>query len=67
MKRIKSACLNMTVLFDCRQAYDLYKEAMQRRNTPFQILSEQPRQDGGWLVSLKKPYNNYDCGSYLDQ
>ena len=65
MKRIKSACLHLTLQFDSREAYDLYKGALKRKNTPYRIVSERETEDKGWLVTLKKPYNNYDCTEYL--
>lgn len=66
LKRIRSACLNLTVLFDCRQAYDQYMAGLAHKRIPCHVVSEQPQEGGGWLVSLKKPYNGYDYAGYFE-
>lgn len=79
MKRIQSACLEQTLHFRLkdtmphdaavrmvREEYDRYREQLDRNRTRYRILSECEQPDGSLIVSLKKQYNNHDCGSYLD-
>ena len=78
MKRIKSACLEQTILFTAndapapaqaalaaRQEVEYYKASLTRRQTAYRIEEELPRPDGSILVKLKRQYNSYPCGDYL--
>lgn len=78
MKRIKSACLEQTILFTAndapapaqaaqaaRQEVEHYKASLTRRQTAYRIEEELPRPDGSILVKLKRQYNAYPCGDYL--
>ena len=75
MKRIKSACLEQTILFTAndapapaqaaRQEGEHYKASLTRRQTAYRIEEELPRPDGSILVKLKRQYNAYPCGDYL--
>lgn len=76
MKRIKSACLEQTILFTAndapaqaalaaRQEVEYYKASLARRQTASRIEEELPRPDGSILVKLKRQYNAYPCGDYL--
>lgn len=78
MKRIKSACLEQTILFTAndapapaqaalaaRQEVEHYKASLTRRQTAYRIGEELPRPDGSILVKLKRQYNAYPCGDYL--
>lgn len=79
MKRIQSACLFQTVRFQQRepfapqqaleanrQEFERYQSQMRRSGTRYQIMEEKVLEDGTLEVNLKKQYNNYDCGSYMD-
>lgn len=75
MKRIKSACLEQTLHFYVQDAtairtakdeFEMYKKGLDRNQTAYKILSEEAQPDGSLIVKLKKQYNSYDCGSYLD-
>ena len=76
MKRIKSACLEQTILFTAndapaqaalaaRQEVEHYKASLTRRQTAYRIEEELPQPDGSILVKLKRQYNAYPCGDYL--
>lgn len=78
MKRIKAACLLQTVHFQLKEelGHDLavravrdevehYRKQLERRRTRYQILDETEQPDGSIVIHLKKQYNNYDCGEYI--
>ena len=80
MKRIKAACLEQTVHFlikedlpheaavrAVRAEYEHYQNQMRRSRTRFRILEEQEQPDGSLVVKLKKQYNSYDCGRYMEE
>ena len=79
MKRIQSACLEQTILFSAsddlspelaakmvRQEVESYKLSLTRKQVAYKIKSETPQPDGSLLVKLKRQYNFYSCGAYLD-
>ena len=79
MKRIQSACLEQTILFSAsddltpelpakttRQELESYKLSLTRKQVAYKIESETPQPDGSLLVKLKRQYNFYSCGAYLD-
>ena len=75
MKRIKYACLEQTLHFFVQDSgalrtsqdeFALYKKGLERNHTAYKVLSEEPQPDGSLIVKLKKQYNTYDCGPYLD-
>lgn len=79
MKRIKSACLQQTIHFmlkeDLRHEDALrgvkedvaaYKMQLERSRTRYRIDSEEEQPDGSVIVKIRKQYNSYDCGDYLD-
>lgn len=79
MKRIKFACLEQTIHFMLKEdvptniavraveeEYTAYKAQMDRNRTKYQIVEEQRLEDGSLLVKIKKQYNQYDCGTYMD-
>lgn len=79
MKRIKYACLEQTIHFvlkdDLPQAdairgvqndIAVYKAQLERSRTKYRIVAEEPQPDGSVIVKIKKQYNHYDCGDYLD-
>lgn len=65
MKRIQSACLEQTVLFETADDYDTYKGRMNRRRIPYAVTAEEKRPDGSILIKLKRPYTHYATGDYL--
>lgn len=79
MKRIKSACLEQTVHFELkadieheaavlavRQEAEKYKQSMDRRHVKYKVLEEKTLPDGSIQMKIKKQYNCYPCGEYLD-
>ena len=67
MKRIQSACLEQTILFSASD--DLSPELaakMVRQEVAYKIESETPQPDGSVIVRLRRQYNFYSCGTYLD-
>ncbi len=79
MKRIKFACLEQTIHFMLKEEvphniavrgveeeFSQYKAQLERNRTKYQIVEEKRLEDGSILVKLKKQYNQYDCGEYMD-
>ena len=75
MKRIKFACLEQTLHFyvqdttairTAKDEFEMYKKKLEHTKTAYKVLSEEPQPDGSLIVRLKKQYNSYDCGTYLD-
>lgn len=79
MKRIQYACLEQTIRFllkddiphdeavnMARRELEGYKARLEHSRTKYRILSEVVEPDGSITLKLKKQYNSYDCGDYLD-
>lgn len=79
MKRIKSACLQQTLHFmlkedlrhedavrSVKEDLAAYRLQLERSRTRYQIDSEEEQPDGSIIVKIRKQYNSYDCGDYLD-
>lgn len=80
MRRIQAACLLQTMHFllkddlEKEQAIKAvdeevhhYKETLMRHQTKFQILSKTRQPDGSMILEVKKQYNTYPVGNYLDK
>ena len=80
MKRIMAACLEQTAHFlikedlpheaavrAVRAEYEHYQNQMRRNRTEFRVLEELEQSDGSLAVKLKKQYNSYDCGPYMEE
>ncbi|MDD6273270.1 MAG: hypothetical protein PUA86_01000 [Clostridiaceae bacterium] len=79
MKRIQSACLNQTIHFqkkeemehelavlEVRSEYEQYRKTLDKKRVKYQIVEELPQPDGSLVIRIKKQYNNYDVGDYLN-
>ena len=79
MKRIQSACLEQTIRFAAKDAataaeaarlaaaeYRHYLVQLDRGRPAYKVLEEQPQKDGSLLIRIKRQYNSYDTGTYLD-
>lgn len=75
MKRIKYACLEQTLHFfvqdstalrTAKDEFEMYKKGLDRNKTAYKVLSEEEQSDGSLIVKLKKQYNSYAYGDYLD-
>lgn len=79
MKRIKSACLQQTLHFmlkedlrhedavrSVKEDLAAYRLQLERSRTRYRIDSEEEQPDGSIIVKIRKQYNSYDCGDYLD-
>lgn len=78
MKRIQAACLEQTVHFELKEdithaeAVSLaqkevaaYKAALDRMRIRYKIENESVLPDGSIQLKIKKQYNSYPCGGYL--
>ena len=66
MKRIIKACLEQTIKFEPKAEYESYKKDLARKNTRYLILEEKEDGEDAIIVKLKKQYNSYDCGDYMN-
>lgn len=79
MKRVKFACLEQTIFFllkddvpkdiakeDVKKELEAYKQQLKQKNTKFKVIEESIQEDGSIILKIKKQYNNYDCGEYLN-
>jgi hypothetical protein len=49
-----------------RAEYEHYCQQLDRSRTAYRILSEEGRPDGSIVVKLRRQYNSYRVGEYLD-
>ena len=79
MKRIKAACLFQTIHFTLkddvphdaavRGVHDElahFKSMLDRNRTKYRIIDESEQPDGSIIVRLKRQYNSYSCGEYMN-
>ena len=79
MKRIKYACLAQSIHFKpkvalplneaaelVRQEVAAYMAGLDRRNVKYKVEEETVLPDGSIMVKLRKQYNTYSCGTYLE-
>lgn len=79
MKRIKQACLLQTIHFQVRDAalsndpagdvrteLENYKAQLNRSGTQYRIVSEEVQPDQSIIIHIRKQYNSYDTGDYLE-
>ncbi len=80
MKRVQFACLEQTIHFQLKDELSghaaavqavqeelrQYKAQLDRKKIRYVIPDESTQPDGSIIIRIKRQYNNYDCGSYLD-
>jgi len=75
MKRIKTACLEQTLHFyiqdtstlrTAEHEFDAYIKGLERNKTAYKVVSKEKQADGSLIVKLKKQYNSYPCGEYME-
>lgn len=65
MKRILEACLEQTIKFEPKENYEKYKKDLERKSTKYTIIEEIENHES-ITVKLKKQYNGYPCGNYMN-
>lgn len=79
MKRIKEACLEQTIHFQlnenlCHEAalsavkaeVEAYKTSLKKKEIRHRIVNEETQKDGSVILKLKRPYNAYAVGDYMN-
>lgn len=79
MKRVKAACIIQTLHFLLKEevghdyAIQLvseevkkYKEQLNKNKVQYKILSEETQVDGSVIIEIKKQYNSFSTGNYMD-
>ena len=80
MKRIRAACLEQTIHFELKEEIEhskavmlakkeaeAYKAALARKRIRYQIKEESVLPDGSIQLQIKKQYNSYPCGGYVQE
>ena len=65
MKRILEACLEQTIKFEPKEDYEKYKKDLERKSIKYTIIEEIENHES-ITVKLKKQYNGYPCGNYMN-
>ncbi len=79
MKRIQEACLAQTVHFQLKEdlshqlavkavkeEVEQYKAKLDKSRVRYRIEEEKEMLDGSVVIKIKKQYQSYPCGNYLD-
>lgn len=79
MKRIKYACLEQTIHFQPKEDLDhdlahrsvreelaAFQSQLERKRTQYKIVEESAQADGSILLKIKRQYNDYQVGDYLN-
>lgn len=79
MKRVKAACICQTLHFMLkedvghdyavklvREEVEKYKTSLERNQTKYKIISEEPQPDGSVIIKIIKQYNASPVGDYLN-
>lgn len=82
MKRVQSACIFQTLIFQQKddlffstekklalnkEEVEKYKAALEKNKTKFRIVEETQQSDGAIIVRVRKQYNDKtDVGDYFD-
>lgn len=67
MKRIESACLMQTMLFDSMEELDLFKKQMEKKRVPYRVDGVERVENGMVSVRLCRRYVHYPVGDYLGE
>ena len=67
MKRITSACLEQTLIFDSQQELDAFRKKMKAKGVPFQVERVDMLEDGMVSVRAKRRYIHYPVGEYMNR
>lgn len=66
LKRVVSTCLEQTNRFENESDYNLYLSGLERKKIKFKVVDVQTQPDNSVIVKIKKQYNDYDTGDYLN-
>ncbi|MCD8144395.1 MAG: hypothetical protein LUD79_03500 [Oscillospiraceae bacterium] len=79
MKRIQAACLEQTIRFELKdgvepetaramalQEMEGYLEGLRQKRTAFRVVGQTVGEDGVPVLRIKRQYNQYKIGDYLD-
>lgn len=55
---IQKAAVEQEILFPSTQNYNEYKKKLERKDEPYQVMSESLQTDGSIIVTMRKRYNN---------
>ena len=72
MRRIMSACLLQTMLFDTAndanpdEEFEMFCQKMDRNRTQYVIEDKKKEPDGSLVVRLRRQYNTYKTTGYMD-
>ena len=65
MKRIISACLEQTQLFETEHDFQVYIRGLEKKRCRYKIVSREEKPDGSVIAKVAREYNTYPVGDYL--
>jgi len=65
MKRIVSACLVQTMLFDSMEEVELFRKQLDKKRVPYCVDSMEQTENGAVRVQLRRRYVHYPVGDYI--
>ena len=66
MKRILSACVEQIQRFESSSDCDTYLRTLNRKHVKYNILSQSRDEQGMVTLHIKREYNGYPTGDYLE-
>lgn len=66
MKRVTSACLLQTNHFETKEDAELFLALLDRKCQKYKVEGQDTVPSGGIDLKIRREYNNYPVGSYLD-
>lgn len=67
MKRIQSACVEETLCFENSVYCENYLRTLNRKHVKYRILERKQEEDGYVVLCIKRDYNGYPVGDYLEE
>lgn len=67
MKRIESACLVQTLIFDTPEEAEMYRKQLEKKRIPCRMDGMERLEDGTVGVQLRRRYVHYPVGEYLKE
>ena len=66
MKRVLSACLQQTIRFETRQEFEEYTRQLDAKKKQYKVDNVTEEPTGSVVAVVRKQYNEYKLGSYLE-
>lgn len=67
MKRIESACLVQTLIFDALDEVEVFKKQLEKKRIPYRLENIERLENGMISVQMRRRYIQYPVGQYLEE